>query len=347
MFRSLLIGVATLALAASSAVAQNVTLKAGDDAPELTDLEWLQGDPITEFKEGEVYVLDFWATWCGPCVAGVPHMDELHEKYKSDNVNIVGIAVASSQNNEEFIKERGEGMSYPVAHDPTGKTSDAFTRAAGIGGIPAFIVIDREGKVAWTGSGYPNPTLDTVIVLLAKDKFSIEEFAELEERKAELYQEITAAMSEQNWAKVESAMTEIVELESGLVPQFAPYIYVAKVKQDKDDEARKYVADLMTSVLKSDVVALDGLAWTIVGTQSPLEGDEVDADLAISVAERAIEIDPENASATDTLARAYFVNDEIDKAIETQRRAVELADDRFKSQFQSRLDEYESAAEAR
>src|SRR5262245_27483265 len=75
------------------AVAQyntTVTLKIGDTAPHFKVQEWVRGTPLTQFEKGKVYVLDYWATWCGGCIVSFPKISAIAEKYK-DKVIFVSI----------------------------------------------------------------------------------------------------------------------------------------------------------------------------------------------------------------------------------------------------------------
>jgi thiol-disulfide isomerase/thioredoxin len=58
------------------------TLKVGDPAPKLHVSKWLNGDPVEKLEKGTTYVIECWATWCGPCRASIPHVSELNTKYK-------------------------------------------------------------------------------------------------------------------------------------------------------------------------------------------------------------------------------------------------------------------------
>src|SRR5437016_6214034 len=57
-------------------------LSVGDPAPKLQVSKWVQGDPVKEFSKDNVYVVEFWATWCGPCRESIPHLNEVYKKYK-------------------------------------------------------------------------------------------------------------------------------------------------------------------------------------------------------------------------------------------------------------------------
>ncbi len=131
-------------------------LKVGDPAPATRPETMLQGEAVNDFKRGEVYVFECWASWCGPCVAAIPHLDELHRKMGKKGITIVGVNVweserdaASAQRAKDFLKAQGGKMSYRVALGGKAFIKD-WLEAAEVNGIPhAFVV--AEGKIAWTG----------------------------------------------------------------------------------------------------------------------------------------------------------------------------------------------------
>ena len=68
------------ASAQSGGQVEQPTLKVGDKAPPLGKGQWVKGEPVKEFESGKVYVIENWATWCGPCIAAIPHVTEIQKK---------------------------------------------------------------------------------------------------------------------------------------------------------------------------------------------------------------------------------------------------------------------------
>jgi thiol-disulfide isomerase/thioredoxin len=139
-----------------SATLSAAGLKVGDSAPATRPATMLQGEAVKDFKKGEVYVFECWASWCGPCIAAIPHLNELHKQMGKKGVVITGVNVweserdaASAQRAKDFLKAQGDKMSYRVALGGKAFIKD-WLEAAEVNGIPhAFVV--AEGKIAWTG----------------------------------------------------------------------------------------------------------------------------------------------------------------------------------------------------
>src|SRR5262249_38223458 len=115
------------------------TLKVGDPAPPLKASKWLQGSEVRAFEPGKVYVVEFWATWCGPCIAFMPDLAELQVQYKGRGVTCIGFTARDllgvPGNTEEkvaaFVKKRGPRLPYTFAYADDSTTSDAWLKAAG------------------------------------------------------------------------------------------------------------------------------------------------------------------------------------------------------------------------
>jgi thiol-disulfide isomerase/thioredoxin len=105
---------------------QSVTLDVGDKAPELRYAQWLKGTPIEDFENNRIYVVEFWATWCGPCIQQMPHLSKVAKEFEKD-VAVVGVNIWEALHEEEkksyesymprvqkFVKSMGDNMAYNV-----------------------------------------------------------------------------------------------------------------------------------------------------------------------------------------------------------------------------------------
>lgn len=126
------------------------SIKVGDKAPELKPGKWLQGGPIT-IEPGKCYMVEFWATWCGPCVASIPHLEKLHRKYKDKGFIIIGMNAGETDEKkvQAFLNKRKDEMTYAVAFPGADypKTSN-WLNPAGQNGIPCSFLIDKNGNIA-------------------------------------------------------------------------------------------------------------------------------------------------------------------------------------------------------
>lgn len=131
------------------------TLDVGDVAPTLKSSRWLKGAPVAKFEKGRVYVVEFWATWCGPCKAAMPHLSELARKYRG-KVDVIGVdafEAAELRKVADFVKGQGAKMDYRVVADgPKDTTHLTWLRAAGEAGIPVTFVVGKDGRIAWIGN---------------------------------------------------------------------------------------------------------------------------------------------------------------------------------------------------
>ena len=133
--------------------------KLGDAAYPLTGLTWVKGEPVT-ISPGKVYVVEFWATWCPPCLKSIPHLTGLQKKYK-DRATFVGVTQEAPGVVKTFVGDQGDNMDYTVAIDAVGGVSKGYMTAFRQGGIPTAFVVDAKGKIVW--HGHPLSDLETVL----------------------------------------------------------------------------------------------------------------------------------------------------------------------------------------
>lgn len=292
-------------------------LGVGDPAPAIAIAEWVKGEPVTSFEKGNVYVVEFWATWCPPCRKSIPHLTELQKQYKDKGVHIIGVTSEDPNNSleavKDMVKDYGPRMDYHVAFDDGLKTTNAYMRAARQNGIPTAFVVDKEGKIAWIGNPiYPEGEIDKVIGYVVEGKWNDAARAELAnaaKAEAELRQSLGKAFGSQDPAQIVPAVKQAIALKG------------------------------------NDPNIMNEIAWMLVDPEGPyaakIKADPALLEVALKAAEKADEATKHsNPPIIDTLARAYFVKGDKAKAIELQKLAVEKAPDTEKADYQKSLDEY-------
>lgn len=145
----------------------------GDPAAPLQISEWIKGGPVdlAAGKGKTIYVVEFWATWCPPCRASIPHLSDLQKKFKDKDIVFVGISDEDAATVKPFVEKMGDKMNYTVALDKGKKTSAAYMEAFGIGGIPHAFVVDKEGRIIW--QGHPMAELEETLQKLVDGKYDL------------------------------------------------------------------------------------------------------------------------------------------------------------------------------
>jgi len=127
------------------------TTKVPKIAPDFT-LTTLDGQTITrDGLKGKVVLLDFWATWCPPCRAAIPHLVKLYEKYKDQGLVVVGISLdkGNRKNVVDFIKRNR--VPYPISVAPD---NPIVKDMGNISSLPTLIMLDRKSEIAFKVIGF-------------------------------------------------------------------------------------------------------------------------------------------------------------------------------------------------
>ncbi len=324
-----------------------VTLKVGDRAPALSVEKFVKGDPVTGFEKGRVYVVEFWATWCGPCIAAMPHLSALQKEYKNKGVTVIGVDVwekfgeddaskaAMAKKVETFVKDQGDRMAYTVAYDgPAKVTDEAFMKAAGRGGIPSSFIVDQQGTIAWIG--HPGQ-IDTPLEQIVAGTWDPKAYAAFADAAKLLGTDEKAGI--EAWKKAEK---DYPAASKSMRASYWRALLMAKLY----DEAYAAAGEAVDrAIARKDGQALNEIAWTIVDPDGKVE--KKDLDLALKAATKADEItNHEEAYFIDTLALVLFLKGDVNKALELQQKAFDLtpAEDQAKAEIGERLEKYKKAA---
>ncbi|MEO7453347.1 MAG: TlpA disulfide reductase family protein [Fimbriimonadales bacterium] len=151
--------VAAFALAQTPAVGPNFADLKGKKA--VYSMIDTNGKAVTnETLKGKVVLIDFWATWCGPCKAASPTIQMLHEKYGKDGLVVIGA------NAFERTDPDGAAAGYSKEHSYTYMMTvknDALAKSWGVKGIPAFVVIGKTGVVELAQTGFGKGKTDVIL----------------------------------------------------------------------------------------------------------------------------------------------------------------------------------------
>ncbi len=122
---------------------------AGGPAPSFT-LAALTGQQaaLSQYK-GQVVMVNFWATWCGPCQQEMPLLDQMYKKYKPAGFTLIGVNVDKEAPAVKDLMAR-KPVSFPVLLDPANQVSKAYH----VDEMPSSVLIDRKGEIRYIHRGY-------------------------------------------------------------------------------------------------------------------------------------------------------------------------------------------------
>ena len=281
-------------------------------AAALKGLTWVQGNPVESFKPGQVYVVEFWATWCPPCKASIPHLTEIQKAHKDKKLTVIGISTEPVDTVKPFIATMGDQMIYTVACDPKQLANKNYMTAYGIQGIPAAFIVDGKGNIAW--NGYPGEEMDGILELVLAGSYDP---AAYEKKKAE-----EAALQKQ------------------LMAWFTDYF--TKVQAGEPTEKTRPI--IQPFIEKAPTDGLNAVTWNML-TRIPKENQ--DLEIALTAAEKSVKLSEEkDPAALDLYAMALFESERFAEALNAEQKAYDLLADKpeIQKQLLESLEKYKSAA---
>lgn len=148
-FLARLLGAAALALCATALQAASPPVAPARGAPDFT-LPSIGGPNLRlQEQRGRVVLVNFWATWCGPCRVEMPHLNRLYDKYRDAGFVLLAVNIDEDPKNAANLASK-LGMRFPVLLDTDKKVSRLYDLSA----MPSTMLIDRDGRVRYTHRGY-------------------------------------------------------------------------------------------------------------------------------------------------------------------------------------------------
>jgi thiol-disulfide isomerase/thioredoxin len=317
------------ALFAVGGAARAAGLGPGDAAPKLALKGFLKGEPVTELTSGKTYVVEFWATWCGPCRASIPHLTEMAHQYKA--VTFIGVDVWEQDPAAAapFVKEMGDKMDYHVAQDDNGAMAATWMKAAGQDGIPCAFIVGGDGNIAWIGHPMAMaPVLAKVVAGqwdAAKARGEAQLTAARNAKLAGVEEQFRAAKDPAGQQKV---LRDALDADPTLADPIGLVLLQSLMQSDRAAATTLALRLIDMPALQNNAMALNYVAWDLVGGDPPNgQLDAAVAAAALRAARRADQVvGGKEAAIADTLGMAYFRAGDLERAVETQQRAAALVE---------------------
>jgi thiol-disulfide isomerase/thioredoxin len=326
-------------------------LKAGDPAPPFRVDSFIQGPEVTDLRHGKIWVVEFWATWCGPCIAGIPHLTKLQKEFKDHGVTIIGVNIWEEREYtpdtinqvRDFVAKQGERMGYPVAYDGPGKFMDAhWMQAAGRNGIPSAFIVDREGIIAWIG--HPMQ-MDMVLDELVAGTWDIAKGPDRIKAARDAVVNSLQAYAK-GVAEGDRAWDEVSKAHPRMAGTMKQQRYAAVLQAGHFDRAFALGRELLNEGLATkDLQTVMGVAFPYFTMDNPPA--RMDRALLQDVAKAVLALgDPKSSATYMQQARIFFVLGDFDAGRAAGAQAVQLAPEQLRERYQGWLNDMETDARA-
>lgn len=282
-----------------------MALDIGEKAPSLEKISWVKGKAVN--TGSVITVVEFWATWCGPCIRGIPHLTELQKKY-GNQVNIVGLSNEDGETVKPFVVKMGAEMDYHVGVADKANYQ-AYMEA--IDHIPHAFLVDAKGIVVWQGA----PTaIDKPLSEVVAGTFDPAKFTLIDETEKKIHM----LLDGQN-PDIDGALKTIDELYA--LDPANEFAISMSLKISKFEKRPKLIRDTLTRLTTINVpVDFANSLVSLCAADDDLPNRNM--DVLFILIDRALKSEPNNAKLVDTQARLFAAVGLLDRAIALMQEAV-------------------------
>jgi thiol-disulfide isomerase/thioredoxin len=325
----------------------SAALKPGDAAPKIQVSSWAQGDAVTAYEGDKVYIIEFWATWCGPCIASIPHIDALYKNHKDDGLVVIGQNLGEDAATvSKFLKSMAGKISYRVTVDDNtdgGWMAKHWLKAAEKNGIPCAFIVNKQGKIAYIG--HPMQIKESMITsLLAEPSTKPAGQAPVAAAapSAKVIELSTRAQTQIREGKLDDAESTIAQLHEALPANLSHLGGLMELElllaRNQPSDAIELSKLLCEDYSKNPPVVAT-VASHLVSHAAPSPQLIAAAEkIATPLSTRASEA---QSSALATLARIAFIKGDKTRAVELQEKSVALATQQAEAAAKTALEAYQ------
>ncbi|WP_141342176.1 TlpA disulfide reductase family protein [Bradyrhizobium sp. USDA 3458] len=318
-------------------------LTIGDPAPPLAVESWVRGQPLTNFENGKVYVVEFFSSRCGPCGKEMSHLVQIQNEYRDRGVEVIGVSTGEPGSTIDVAKARFDSwlntkapnLNYRIAFNYTGEMNDKlWMKPSSSRAIPTSFVIDRDGRIALID--HPR-RLDALLPKILEGKWRGSDEAKAAEaerivrndrfeHKFAMLRELRSAEKSENWTAALSIIEQALAAEPDdifLRAQQADLL-LHKMHDVKGPEVMRR--------LVRDAVDQNSELWMMFAIdelfgQSKDNSDFPSAErlaMGKDLSERILKLNPPTSGGLKV--RSYEAVAEYYHAIGNKERAIELVD---------------------
>lgn len=332
-------------LCSGNATAQNTALPIlgiGDKAPEFKHGAWLKGKAVKTYEKDRLYIVEFWATWCGPCVGMMPHLSKIAREYASD-VTVIGVNIWEDSHGADkprekpydinlprvknFLKNMGNRVDYNIVMDNNEEyMGKSWMKAAGQTGIPCSFMI-KNGTIMWIG--HP-AALDSMIAVVQDNKYDIvaarrksdeakaaRAASGIDAKVAKIRADYAAAAKDKQYDKA----IAILDAGSKELPQWAPFFGYSKFQTLLDSDPAKVLE--FVKVWQSTAPGFIGSAAIAIAGKKGLSNDLY--QYGINILKGLVDNPQPGSLMYKHIAIAYINMGNKNEATSAQEKAVAMA----------------------